>query len=254
MRSRPEAVARSNGEERFEGITMRASVGSRTMAGGSLASLLLHAGAALVIPALIWLPANVPPVETISFVKISQIQIAHRTAPQPQPRSVAREHRAVPVVSMATHVELARLEHQRRASPPPVTARQVSGAPTVADAQQVGSGSSMGQPAPQASASPAVRQVASIGTRDVGGYLPFGAQQPDPVLDPGVRKQLAALGVHVTLLVTVDEDGKTEAVAFEPPLDAQVQKQIESLLSDASWDPAVCGGGIACEGHATIKL
>ncbi|MBV8149106.1 MAG: hypothetical protein JO092_08450 [Candidatus Eremiobacteraeota bacterium] len=233
---------------------MTSMVGSRTMAGSSLASLLLHAGAALLIPALAWLPANMPPVETVSFVRIPHILIERRTAPQPQPRSVAREQRPVPLLSLPTHVELAHLDRQRRAPPRPAVARQVSAAPVVAEAQQIGNGLAKGQPAPQTSTSPQIREVASVGNRDVGGYLPFGAEQPDPVLDPGVRKQLAALGVHVTLVVTVDEDGKTKDVAFEPPVDSQLQKQIESLLSDASWDPAVCGGGIACEGHATIRL
>jgi hypothetical protein len=32
------------------------------------------------------------------------------------------------------------------------------------------------------------------------------------------------------------------------------KSRIQSLLADASWDPAVCGGGIACEGTATIRL
>ncbi|MGB9650580.1 MAG: hypothetical protein WCB01_02135, partial [Candidatus Cybelea sp.] len=85
-------------------------------------------------------------------------------------------------------------------------------------------------------------------------YLPFGAQQPDPVLDPDVRKQLDALGAHVTLIVTVGEDGRTENVSFRPPVDPQLETRIRSLLADASWDPAVCGGGVSCEAQATIKL
>ncbi len=86
------------------------------------------------------------------------------------------------------------------------------------------------------------------------GYLPFGAEQPDPVLDPNIVRQLSALGVHVTLVVTVGDDGRTESVAFQPPLDPSLEGRIRSLLADANWDPAVCGGGVACEGHATIKL
>jgi hypothetical protein len=224
------------------------------MAGSSLASLLLHGAAALLIPALAWLPSSLPPVETISFVRIPHIEIERRAAPQPQPRAMAREQRRVAVISRATHVELAHLRRHRNASPPPAIAREESAAPMVGDAQQIGNGSATGQPVPQASASPLARAVASVGNRNTGGYLPFGAEQPDPVLDPGVRKQLDALGVHVTLVVTVDEDGKTKAVAFDPQVDPAVERQIESLLTDASWDPAVCGGGIACEGYATIKL
>jgi hypothetical protein len=233
---------------------MTARLGSRTMAGSSLASVALHAGVALMIPALAWLPSSVPPVETISFLRIPHVEIEHRPAPVPQPRSEARLYRAVAVISLATHLELAHVVARRKASPPPAVARQQSGAPVVADAQEIGNGSSAGQPAPQVTSSPLARAVASVGKADIGGYLPFGAEQPDPVLDPGILKELGALGVHVTLTVTVGEDGKTEAVAFDPPVGAALQKQIESLLADASWDPAVCGGGIACEGRATIKL
>jgi hypothetical protein len=43
-------------------------------------------------------------------------------------------------------------------------------------------------------------------------------------------------------------------VVFQPSLDPQTENRIRSLLADASWDPAVCGGGVACEAQATIKL
>ncbi len=132
--------------------------------------------------------------------------------------------------------------------------RTLPQAPAVAAVQRAGTGNGNSNPVPQTSPSPAARAVASVGTHQSGGYLPFGAEQPDPVLDPGVRKQLDALGVHVTLVVTVGDDGKTETIAFDPPLDAQLEDHIRSLLADASWDPAVCGGGVACEGRATIRL
>ncbi len=74
------------------------------------------------------------------------------------------------------------------------------------------------------------------------------------MLDPGVRQQLSALGTHVTLIVTVGNDGRTENVVFQPPIDSQLESKIRSLLADASWDPAVCGGGVSCEASATIKL
>jgi len=109
--------------------------------------------------------------------------------------------------------------------------------------------------APAAPATPQTEQVASTETRhDVGGYMPFGATQPDPVLDPGVLKALNALKVHTTLTVTVDEDGHTKSIAFDPPVDSKIEAQIRTMLADASWDPAVCGGGVACEGRTTIKL
>ena len=70
-----------------------------------------------------------------------------------------------------------------------------------------------------------------------------------------MRTQLAQrFGVHVTLVVTVDENGRTENVSFQPPLDAQTERAIETLLASATWDAAVCGGGVTCEGTATIKL
>jgi hypothetical protein len=84
--------------------------------------------------------------------------------------------------------------------------------------------------------------------------MPFGAEQPVPVLDPVVLKQLTALGVHLTLTVTVGDDGKTKTVAFDPSIDDPMKSRIQGLLADASWDPAVCGGGVACEGTATIRL
>jgi hypothetical protein len=109
-------------------------------------------------------------------------------------------------------------------------------------------------PTPQPETTQAAREVAGTGTSDRGGVLPFTAAQ-DPVLDPGVRAQLQQrFAVHVTLLVTVGEDGRTKRVVFQPPIDPQVEQQIEALLADANWDAAVCGGGVSCEGTATIKL
>jgi hypothetical protein len=228
---------------------------SRRLMGSSAASIALHGLAALLIPALAWMPSSGPPVETVSFVRITHITVT-RPRPQthPQPRPEAPHRSTHVILSVATHVELARVQSRHTASPPPVTYREESGAPTVTAAQQVGNGTGTGDPAPQATATPAVRAVASVGGHSAGGYLPFGAEQPNPVLDPGVRKQLDGLGVHVTLVVTVGEDGKTEQVVFDPPLDPRLEKQIESLLADAAWDPAVCGGGISCEGRATIRL
>ena len=219
-----------------------------------LASTGLHALVAVLIPALAFTMTSTMPVETITFQHVSRIEVVRRPQPQPQPRAVAPHRSNVKVISQATRLELAHTSPHRVSSPPPAATYQVSTAPVVAAAPRAGNGSTEGEAAPQASASPATRAVASTIGRDTGGYLPFGAQQPDPVLDPIVRKQLAALGVHVTLVVTVGEDGHTKTVAFQPNLDPQLQSRIQSLLADANWDPAVCGGGIACEGQATIKL
>jgi hypothetical protein len=84
--------------------------------------------------------------------------------------------------------------------------------------------------------------------------MPFGADEPDPVLDPKSLKQLQALGVHVTLVVTVGDDGKTKRVDFHPPLDPQIEAQVRALLVAANWDPAYCGGGIPCQKDTNITL
>ena len=75
-----------------------------------------------------------------------------------------------------------------------------------------------------------------------------------PVLDPQVRTKLDTLGAHVTVVVTVGDDGRTTNVVFQSPVDAALEAKIRALLADADWDPAVCGGGVACEAQATIKL
>jgi hypothetical protein len=96
--------------------------------------------------------------------------------------------------------------------------------------------------------------VAPPAHQSVGGMMPLGANEPVPVLDPSVQKSLAALGVHVTLTVTVDVNGRTKDVIFTPPVDPQIEEKIRAMLASASWDPAVCGAGLACEAAATIKL
>jgi len=225
----------------------------RHMGRALLASLGIHALGLAMIPALAWLPTPDATVETVTFTRIAHIEIVPRTR-RPQPRPVAPHRRTAVVISEATHVELAQVSRHRVASPPPSAVYRVSSAPAVAAAPRPGRGTAPIESAPQASATPAPREVSSVVGRDVGGTLPFGAEQPDPVLDPNVRKQLALLGVHVTLVVTVGNNGKTKSVAFQPAVDPQTQSRIETLLADANWDPAVCGGGISCEGRATIRL
>jgi hypothetical protein len=233
---------------------MAALSDSRIM-GSSVASVALHALAALLIPALAWMPSTAPPVETVSFLHVTRIVIEPKPKAVPQPRAQAPHHSTVVVRSRSAQLELAHVVAQKKASPPPLMNRDISVAP-VTGQSQVGKGTvaNVSESEPQPSASPADRAVASVSERSAGGYLPFGAQQPDPVLDPNVLKQLGGLGIHVTIVVTVDENGKTETVSFEPPIDPKSEKQIESMLADAAWDPAVCGGGVSCEGHATIKL
>lgn len=219
-----------------------------------LASSGVHVLALALIPALAWVPEPNLTVETVTFTHVARIDLQPRVAHRrPPPRPLAPRRSLAVVQSRATRVELTRLTVRSRSSPPPDSTPKLSSAPAVANAVRSGAGTGVQAADPQPTASPA-REVAGVVGRNTGGYLPFGAQQPDPVLDPGVRRQLAALGVHVTLLVTVGEDGKTQHVEFQPAVDPSMQTRIQSLLADASWDPAVCGGGISCEGRATIRL
>jgi len=226
----------------------------RRLGRATLGSVGFHVLVALCIPALAWTASNAPAVETVSFTRIQHIVIdppQHR----PQPKPAAPHFSLAPKVTLvAEHVDLSKTTPNRSASPPPANPSDRSSAPEIAQYSIAGNGTGAGEAAPRPTDTPAPREVASVGTHSAGGYLPFGAEQPDPVLNPEVRRQLASLGVHVTLVVTVDEDGRTKNVAFDPSVDSSLQSRIESLLADASWDPATCGGGVSCEGHATIKL
>ena len=223
------------------------------MGRATLASLGIHVLVALSIPALAWTASSGAPVETVSFTRILHIELTRPRPPQPPPRAVAPRKSIAPAVNFAHHVELAHLAPSRHATPQRVAATEAPAAPLVATQQQAGEGTAPNAVV-QTTPSPETRAVASVGTHQAGGYLPFGAEQPDPVLDPGIRKQLDTFGVHVTLVVTVGEDGRTESVNFQPPVDPGIEARIRSLLADASWDPAVCGGGVSCEGQAIIKL
>ncbi len=234
---------------------MYAAIGTRVrMERAMLASLGIHIVAALAIPALAWTASSAAPVETVSFMHVIRVEITPPRAVKPPPRAVAPHRSPTRTVNFASHVRLVTARPHRRASPEPAIASNAPAAPAVAAVEKAGSGSSDTTTSPDATPSPAVRDVASIGVRRPGGYLPFGAEQPEPVLDPGVRQQLGSLGTHVTLIVTVGDDGRTENVVFEPPIDSQLESKIRSLLADASWDPAVCGGGVSCEARATIRL
>ncbi len=233
-------------------VTSAQGTSNRLMGRALLASLAFHAFVIALIPALAWMPTSGATVETITFTRVAHIEIDRRPR-HPQPRAVAPLRRPTVVLSEASRIELQRASRHPAASPPPAVTYRLSSAPAVAAAPRAGDDRGAGDAAPSPTASP-MRAVASTVGHDKGGYLPFGAEQPDPVLDPGVRKELASLGVHVTLVVTVGEDGKTKTIEFQPDVDSQTETRIQSLLADASWDPAVCGGGISCEGHATIRL
>lgn len=231
-----------------------AAAAQARMGRATAASVGIHVLVALAIPALAWTASTSTPVETISFRHILHVEILPHPAPHPPPRAIA-PHRAVkPTIDFANHVHLVAASPRRRAIQTHVTASNAPAAPAVGTEVRAGTGTTDASAAPNVTPSPLARAVASVGTQKVGGYLPFGAEQPEPVLDPNVHQQLAALGAHVTLVVTVGEDGRTETIVFNPPVDPQIESRIRALLADASWDPAVCGGGVACEAQATIKL
>ncbi|MGA9018870.1 MAG: hypothetical protein WB438_08065 [Candidatus Cybelea sp.] len=232
---------------------MTAAIGARIrMERATLGSLAIHMLVAISIPALAW-TASGAPVETVSFTHILRVQIVRPRAALPRPRAAAPHYNISPSMNFAHRVVLVKLAQQRPATRAPI-ATNAPAAPAMAAVAEAGDSNANGDAGPVSSPTPAVRAVASVDTNHAGGYLPFGAEEPVPVLDPAVRKELDGLGVHVTLIVTVGDDGHTTNVVFQPPLDPQSENRIRSLLADASWDPAVCGGGVSCEAQATIKL
>jgi hypothetical protein len=219
----------------------------------TLGSIAIHAIVALLIPALAWTIADESRVETVSFTHVLHIRIVRPHAPLPRPRALAPHYAAVPTLHFAHRVALVKIT-RRSPSGRTVIATNSPAAPTQAEVAQSGDVNSKPGSMPANDPAPAVRNVASQGKAENGGYLPFGAEQPTPVLDPTVRSKLDTLGAHVTLIVTVGDDGHTTNVIFQPPIDPQIEDRIRALLADADWDPAVCGGGVACEAQATIKL
>ena len=215
-----------------------------------LASLVLHLIFAYFIPAMTAFNGAGPAIETISFVKMIRLSIVHHDPPKHLHAAVAPEIAAKPVIDKhpiaAGQREAKTVAQQTRVVAAPNLAAQA--APGVAAAQSTAN----------ANATPSDEKMnvaASTQSRhQTGGLSPFGAEEQNPVLDPGIRQQLAALGVHVTLTITVDESGHTTNVAFAPPLANDVEAHIRTVLASAAWDPAICGGGIACEGKTVITL
>lgn len=219
------------------------------------ASIALHLLLASLVPALALLHQQGPPIETISFLHVVRISIA--TAPPVRtPRPASAPLRARIVTTVVPHMRSRRPPARRYSASRPVAQHAATSAPVAGNPAV---GASMMPPPPRVtalpSATPAAEHVASVENRSqVGGYMPFGAQEPNPVLDPQAFHALAALKIHVTLTVDVDAQGHTKSVGFDPPLDKKSEDQIRSMLADAAWDPAVCGAGIACEGRTTITL
>lgn len=201
-----------------------------------LASLALHLWLAAVFPSGTAVRSS-PTV--FSLVRVERIGIARRTPTPPsrraRPARVAAEPAPVPRRPNAPSGPRVVVPRARplEAIAPKVAVAAPTVVPTIVPPT----------PAPlPARAHPA------------GGYMPFGAQENDPVLDPRVLQALQRLGVHTTLTILVGEDGKTESVAFSPPLDPHIESTIEGALAGANWDPAYCGGGIPCAKKTTIAL
>lgn len=214
-----------------------------------LASLALHFVLLALIPPFAKFE-GAQNVELLSFVRVQTVRIA-TPVPRPQRLATAPVRAPLPQISRAKAPALAERPLGNASARP---AAQRPAAPLVASAVRAGAVTT--QPsvtAPAASATPPTAQAQVASRQNVGGYMPLGVNDT-PVLDPSVRKSLLALGVHVRLTITVDSAGHTKDVAFQPPLDASTEQQIRSLLASASWDPAVCGGGMTCDGQATITL
>lgn len=235
-------------------------------------SLGIHMAVAFIIP--LWpaqLSSGPEAVETLSFAHIAHIRIEKHADPRPLPVAMPKTKRRSPVVSFerkrselttnrySSHSRpidvngpLGRVAAAPRDVPKdrpvPLLARAPGLQPAKAQTLQRAPGPS---PNPQGTSEIA---MSGSGANDRGGVSPFGAEQP-PVLDPAVKTALQQrFNVHVVLIVTVGEDGKTKKIEFRPPLDDATQRQIQTLLANATWDAAVCGGGVSCEGVATIKL
>jgi hypothetical protein len=217
-------------------------------------SLLIHAVCALLIPPFSKRP-TLEPVETLSFARIHRIEIIRHDLP-------ARHVPAKPTrVARVTLTQKLPSTRPQPAQPRPVAVSVRSSIVAINHAPpgNPSTGSAVGtttqaSPQPQATPAPDVRETAPQTQPVAGGYMPFGADEPDPVLDPKSLRQLQALGVHVTLVVTVGDDGKTKRVDFHPPLDPQLEAQVRAVLVAANWDPAYCGGGIPCQKDTNITL
>jgi len=218
-----------------------------------LASLAIHLVIVAFLPRFIDV-AGTENVELLSFVHIAPVRIQ---TPRPAlVRTAAAPVHAAQPQPLKPRIKPATARHTVGRHTIKSTAPPHQEAPVIAAAARAGgSVASQGTvvvPAP--STTPLEEQTTAPSRQSIGGYMPLGAEEPVPVLDPVVRKALLALGVHVTLTVTVDGNGHTQQVDFAPPLDPNVERQIRSMLATATWDPAVCGGGLSCPGQATIKL
>ncbi|MDQ2679675.1 MAG: hypothetical protein M3Y21_01440 [Candidatus Eremiobacteraeota bacterium] len=240
---------------------------NRMLGWALLGSVFLHFCLALLWPALLSPAASVAePIENISFARLSRMQI---TTPSPTKRVVSEPRRVAKAAPRKAPlhrgaVRRSAVQHSlKRAqqNTPSVSeqATQVAAAPqapaqTTEIANAAPPVATQTSAPPQRSAAP-TQVVAQANGHDAGGVMPFGATLDTPVLDPRVKSALQArFKLGVTVVVVVGDDGKTKSITFHPPQDPAVESQIRSMLASANWDPAVCGGGIACEKSAELKL
>lgn len=231
-----------------------------------LASLLVHALVAFFLP--VWNARQSPDqaIEALTFSRIIRLRIERLAKAHPLPAALPQTSRRAEKISFArVRSELAAKSRTVR-RPKPVKGPRgiraaaprheaVTSAPPAArptsEAAAVAVQPMQATPQPQATGKHSNEQT---GSANRGGTLPFGADQP-PVLDPAIKQEIARrFAGHVTLVVSVGEDGRTKAVKFEPALDPRVERAIEMILANAGWDAAVCGGGISCDGVATITF
>ncbi len=212
------------------------------MSAAFAASLALHLVLIALLPSLVAVRSRRPSVATIAFAQVARIELARaRRSPQPARSPVPAHPR--PVAPAPASIRPAR--HRAPVASAPIALAIAPASPSPAPSAT---------PGPAATASPAPVRLASTERLDRGGYMPFGASQREPVLDDRTARRLRALALHATMRVRVDGNGHIVALSFTPPIDAASRARILALLADASWDPAVCGGGIACTGETTIRL
>src|SRR5438477_5592018 len=194
------------------------------------ASLGIHLVLALIFP--LWptaQPQGPEAVSTLTFAHIAHIHIEKHADARPLPVAMPRTtHRSSTVSFARKHSELSAKNRNPRSRPTPVNGPQglVAAAPRLVPARQ---------PVPLVARAPGTRVpkeptlqrapgpvpnpqgtanvvVSGSGANDRGGVSPFGAEQP-PILDPRVRAALLQrFNVHVTLVITVDEDGHTKKI------------------------------------------
>ena len=213
-----------------------------------LASLALHLLLAFFIPSLAAVSGSGPTIETISFVRMVRMSIQH-LQPKAQPQAATAPRHAT--ITAITHVRTINGSRAQRVPPQ----SRPDAAPALGAQSQFHSSATQ-DVAPNSTPAQAQTQVAASNQtrQETGGTMPFGTEDMNPILDPGVHKALDALGVHVTLIITVDDLGHTKSVTFQPPLASDVEDRIRAMLASARWEAANCGAGVTCEGKATIKL